>query len=1589
MASQGPQAAEAATAQGFTSQDASANPTRNNMPQKKKKGYEVSDQRMVQIYSPEGENKNISPDVDIVVVPGLGADPIECWRSSEPGNEFNWITHKEGLQREFPRARLLLYKFESAYTGGFKVKQFIGNLAHVLLAGLKSKREGCKTRPIVFIGHSMGGLIIAKAIILAEASNSQFREIFDTVTGCVFFGTPFKGASVFMLLGAYARMAEKESDAAVHSSLLDLLKPNNGELQQLRIEFTRLANRNGQKISCYCFWEQHLSDISKLKVLVQELGKAKSGDFDIPQNEVEFVSQESATLESCKESGLARNHRDLVKINGVKDDLWVQNIREPLRQMVDGAPAAVKSRLQAVRDIDFTLVKGIMDALEGGQVRKKEKVLSQSFVPSSWIPSEEEYKEWLGEGKSIDCLYIRGPEGRGKTNATLAALQGIRKIQQDVDNNLVKGPVLLAYFFCDTNVDYSTAEDVLKSLVRQLVEQAETLAPHAKKFTKTKGKNESGKNNIEAQVSVENLWQSIQSMLADEFIGTRVYFVLNNLHVLPPESDATIKLMRYISGELEDMESSGSGRNVQARWFITGREAHNVDEVLLHTNGVRIIDLEDSKYEGQVQLELRRHAKKMITALGEKKKYNKALSYFASSLIGKRAQNTQWIDITCIQLGELATDNDLTVRNILENTPQDLKALLNQAWQQVFQLNRTESGKIKEILRAMVLTYEDPTEVELGVLAGFSSSPEKRAELQNLIKQCRPLISVKRTSKDSPTVAFTNVVVKTHLRDHAKALLGLSEEEIRWEHGVLALRCFTHLKETYEDLESESRTTLAGQNQDAMSNADDDDEEESDDEENDGYGYEDSESERSLSSLGSKESDDDVELVKDKALVYAVKHWLHHASKATLDIAEDLSLEEDFWRPDSVIRQRWLADFCRLTTVLGDFPYKSFNALHVAASVGFRQLVAALIRHGHKDELRQRDEWFNTPLHLAAGFGRINIVEELLNNDAPIDDNADDTGDQTPQQTPLSMAAQGGHVEVMRKLLLRKADPNTKAQNIGPVINAAIVSGNLDAVKLLVEHGVPLVGDPSDTETPSPLALAAMVADSSMFEYLMVSLQGYLPVIDYSQAVICAAAACRTEVLNALLDFPTSKEALLELYQAALDIAAGMGSWDIIRSLLGRCQGLNVQLPLYAAASCNQQQDEMVKMALDYAGESISQEALDGSLYVATDGEKMSTVRLLLEYKANPNATGEEYGNALTASAFDGTIDILKLLLDHGADPNDPRGWAIQTAAAEGHYSVVEELLRRGANVNAHTPNNERFPEGTAIQAACESGRVDIVKLLLQHHANPNIGSGIDAPPIVVAARRGFLEILDMLVEARAELNVLGGPDMSTPLINAAACLPNTSLLTLLRAGADINLADNDGDTALIVSAGRGDLEAVQFLIHNGADILHINNRDINALQMAFLAQQQGCVAYLIAAYSAVLRGLKQVIDQGDRAVENAFQSAAAANQGLPYDENPRESGPYDTEDEERAESEESDNDSELNPSDAFSHGPHPVPSHQGSPGPNQFQGYQGGPPVAQGMLQATPRYNSPGYGIQAQGQVGNMYPPQQGNMGYGSQAYF
>lgn len=994
--------------------------TRSGTVRKPKKTLEDVKQGIRTLYSPE------NAEVDIVFVPGLGADPVASWKSNN--NDFNWSSHKEGLQKDFPKARILLYQNESAWIGALKVKQYIHNLSTTLLHGLRSVRDKYSRRPIVFIGHSMGGLVIAKAVVIADSRRDLFPSMFEAVTGCIFFGTPFDGAPSAALASLWAVVGEK-IDQTIPSKLLDLMKPGNESLRELKNDFVRLVGKLSQKIELFCFWEQHETDYTKLidlpswvKTVIKPL---------IPKNIKQVVSSESATLDGVDPMGLACIHRDLVKFDSFQDERY-QLVRSPLKRIINGAQVVVKNRFNSTRNIDHKTITEVMDALEGGSVSRKRKDLGTVYAASSWLTKEKEYGDWLSMARNDDaspienksqrgeCLWIRGPRGRGKTNNMIAAVDGIENMIRETPTG--QAPVLIAYFFCEPNPDFCTAEDLLKSLLWQLIKQQGMLAPYAKHFVKKKGKDESSKTS--PQLTVENMWQVLQEMLADEFIGRGVYFLINNLHALPEKADATVKLMGLLKSEVET-PSTEEQKRVPVRWLFTSRKNDGIFEAL-KSESVSIIDLENEKYEDQVHQGLRKHATTKVSALREEKKYNSAVTYFASSLIGGRAQNTQWIDLACVHLNELPqNESELRVRQTLEAMPQDLKMFLEQAWLQIFNNNPQDVEKIKEMLRALVLTFEDPTESELSVLTGLDTKDElvdkaidvdipkklekADGEVRQLADKCKPLLVVTKRAAEKGTtekeikICFMNAVVKEHLLDNAAKLLGLSKDAIERNHGVLALRSFSHLMEglafpepeeiteisedhiTHEDSSSHKEEEEEGnffgglfgdednngeQNSEDDSDSDSEDSSDSDEDSDSEYNdWDEEESECGCTSCQKRSSIKDAEAkkVNEAALPYMVKHWLHHASRATM-IADVISLEVEFWQQKSRVRRRWLLRYADLTGAFENFQDPDLDgdltALHVAASVGFTELVAALIKNGHQEEVYLRDVLFNSPVCL-------------------------------------------------------------------------------------------------------------------------------------------------------------------------------------------------------------------------------------------------------------------------------------------------------------------------------------------------------------------------------------------------------------------------------------------------------------------------------------------------------------------------------------------------------------------------------------------------------------------------------------------------
>ncbi len=123
------------------------------------------------------------------------------------------------------------------------------------------------------------------------------------------------------------------------------------------------------------------------------------------------------------------------------------------------------------------------------------------------------------------------------------------------------------------------------------------------------------------------------------------------------------------------------------------------------------------------------------------------------------------------------------------------------------------------------------------------------------------------------------------------------------------------------------------------------------------------------------------------------------------------------------------------------------------------------------------------------------------------------------------------------------------------------------------------------------------------------------------------------------------------------------------------------------------------------------------------------------------------FGTWLHVAASMGQIDILKYLIQSGLDPNTEAGTfnagAINRAAREGHYNIVEYLISCGAKLDTSEP--DRNP----MFAAIYGGHKDVVQLLIDNGINSAIRytgefmHNMDAYDFAV--ERGQTEIAEML----------------------------------------------------------------------------------------------------------------------------------------------------------------------------------------------------------------------------------------------------
>ena len=150
----------------------------------------------------------------------------------------------------------------------------------------------------------------------------------------------------------------------------------------------------------------------------------------------------------------------------------------------------------------------------------------------------------------------------------------------------------------------------------------------------------------------------------------------------------------------------------------------------------------------------------------------------------------------------------------------------------------------------------------------------------------------------------------------------------------------------------------------------------------------------------------------------------------------------------------------------------------------------------------------------------------------------------------------------------------------------------------------------------------------------------------------------------------------------------------------------------------------------------------------------------------------DKYGmTQLTRASKYGHIDIVKLLLDWGSDPNyqneDRSGrTALMWASLFGRTDIVKLLLARGADSNIVT----RYGE-TAIMCVSLFGHIEILELLLDKGSDPNIVNEHGETAIMWATYRGHTDIVKVINDHIALQNALQNLAMAKSMNSLSSSL--------------------------------------------------------------------------------------------------------------------------------------------------------------------------------------------------------------------------
>lgn len=389
------------------------------------------------LYDPGPDHSTVA---DLIFVHGLNGGSQSTWSKGNSPSLFwpqEWLPLDDGFQDT------RIHTF--GYASGISTSSILNvrDFARSLLGAIKDNplmNRGVPP-PLIFVAHSMGGLVVKKAHILGH-QEPEFQQVIDRVSSIVFLGTPHQGAAIAQTLARLVALMGARP-------FVDDLLPQSPMLQSINEDFPRSAG----KLQLMSFYETRPMNVGGVKAMIVEKNSA-----------VMNSPNERRTL-------LDADHRNLAMFSSPNDPTFV-TVRNALATIISSHRDESKARKKQVEQQDqISLAKflGVSSAPE-------DDIMTQDSLrlPGSceWLSGKEWYQSWK-QALDSNLVWLRGRPGAGKSVLAGHAVNDAR----------LDGKDCCFYFFQGSDKTKSSPNTFLRSMAWQMAMLHPEILPRVRELS--------------------------------------------------------------------------------------------------------------------------------------------------------------------------------------------------------------------------------------------------------------------------------------------------------------------------------------------------------------------------------------------------------------------------------------------------------------------------------------------------------------------------------------------------------------------------------------------------------------------------------------------------------------------------------------------------------------------------------------------------------------------------------------------------------------------------------------------------------------------------------------------------------------------------------------------------------------------------------------------------------------------------------------------------------------------------------------------------------------------------------------------------